>query len=341
LREPGGTAAPDGPLGHDQSAVRFRTTLFWRVFLTNSSLVVAAAVLLAVGPATVSAPIALTEAVVLAVGAVVIVVVNLLLLRPSFEPLERLARRMASVDLLRPGQRLGVSGSAEVAALVASFNDMLGRLEREREASSRRAIAAQEAERLHIARTLHDEIGQRLTSILLRLDAVSANVGPPASEQLERLKEDVRDTLDELRSLSRGLRPEALDQLGLTSALASLAAGFSADTGIQVERRLASDLPELAPEAQLAIYRVAQESLTNVARHADAGRVLLVLESDAGSVVLRVVDDGRGLPREGVASSGGLRGMRERALLVGAALAIKEADGGGVEVRMELPAAGR
>jgi two-component system sensor histidine kinase UhpB len=130
-----------------------------------------------------------------------------------------------------------------------------------------------------------------------------------------------------------------LEQLGLVSALTELARRFAESSGIRVERRFAPRLPPLSDEAELAIYRVAQESLTNVARHAAATHVELSLEPGAGSVVLSVSDDGRGMAEAGASNGhGGLRGMRERALLVGGALAIKQARTGGVEVRLEVPA---
>jgi two-component system sensor histidine kinase UhpB len=107
-------------------------------------------------------------------------------------------------------------------------------------------------------------------------------------------------------------------------------------TGITVERQFATAVPKLAPEVELAIFRIGEESLTNIARHAQAGRVVIALEPGRGSVVLRVADDGRrfaGTPTE----HGGLRSMRERALLVDGALPIKPAPEGGVEVRLEVP----
>jgi two-component system sensor histidine kinase UhpB len=132
-----------------------------------------------------------------------------------------------------------------------------------------------------------------------------------------------------------------LEHLGLVSALTELSRRFADSSGIAVERRFADALPALSDDAELAVYRVAQESLTNVARHAAASRVVLSLEGGADSVILRVADDGRGFagPGEGH-DGGGLRGMRERALHVGGALAIKDASGGGVEVRLEVPARG-
>ena len=123
------------------------------------------------------------------------------------------------------------------------------------------------------------------------------------------------------------------------SALTELARRFADVSGLDVRRRFAAELPPLAPEAELAVYRVAQESLTNVARHAGATAVDVELAGGGASVTLRIADDGRGLdggePRDG---HGGLRGMRERALLVGGALAITPGRAGGVDVRLEVPA---
>jgi two-component system sensor histidine kinase UhpB len=146
--------------------------------------------------------------------------------------------------------------------------------------------------------------------------------------------------LEEVRRIARELRPEMLEHLGLVSALTELSRKFADQSGIRVSHRFAEDLPALPEAAEIALYRVAQESLTNVARHAGAAHVEVALEPGERSVVLRVADDGRGLSEASVSSNGhtGLRGMRERALLVGGALAIKQSAGGGVEVRLEVPA---
>jgi two-component system sensor histidine kinase UhpB len=149
----------------------------------------------------------------------------------------------------------------------------------------------------------------------------------------------VRQALNEVRRIARELRPEMLEQLGLVSALTELSRRFAESSGIRVERRFAAELPPLSDEAELAVYRVAQESLTNVARHAGATQVELALKPGVDSVVLCVSDDGRGMSEAAAGNGhGGLRGMRERALLVGGALAIKPGRDGGVEVRLEVPA---
>ena len=305
-----------------------RLPLLWRVFAINAALLVVATLLLALTPVTIHARIAIVEGLDLTVALVVMLAANLLLLRHTLRPVDRLVERMRKIDLLQPGQRIPEQGGVEVAALTHAFNEMLERLETERRESGQRALRAPEAERRRIAGGLHDEVGQVLTGVLLRLDD-------------DETKQAVRQALDEVRRIARELRPEMLEQLGLVSALTELARRFAESSGVRVERRFATDLPPLSDEAELAVYRVAQESLTNVARHADASRVEIGLEPGPDSVVLRVVDDGRGIPEPdafALNGHGGLRGMRERALLVGGALAVKAGSEGGVEVRLEVPA---
>lgn len=314
-----------------------RLPLYWRVFVVNASLLTVIAVLLIVTPVTISFPIGLTEAIVVVLGLLATIVVNAVLLRRAFAPLGHLAKRMEMVDLLRPGQRLKVLRHDEVGRVVAAFNRMLDRLEQERHESARRVLAAQEAERVGIARDLHDEVGQVLTGVLLQLNSI-AETAPQHRTDLDEARQSVRRALDEVRRISSELRPEMLEHLGLVSALTELATTFARVAGVGVDRGFATSLPKLTPEVELAVYRIAQESLTNIARHAEATRVTITLDSGRDSVVLRVADDGRGF-RGAPVEHGGLRSMRERALLVGGALAIKDAPEGGVEVRLEVPAA--
>jgi two-component system, NarL family, sensor histidine kinase UhpB len=314
--------------------------LLWRVFAINATLLVIATLVLALTPVTIHAPIAFVEAVLVAVGLVLMLAANLLLLRHTLLPIRQLIDGMRTVDLLRPGQRLVVGGGVEAAELVRAFNQMLERLELERRESGRRALRAQEGERLRIARGLHDEVGQALTGVLLELDFL-AGADSDHGDRLRAVddaKLAVRQALEEVRRIAQELRPEMLEQLGLKSALTELSRRFADQSGVAVRRRFAEGLPALSDEAELAVYRVAQESLTNVARHAAASEVELTLEPGAGSVVLRVADNGRGMGETAAGNGhGGLRGMRERALLVGGALAIRGGHGGGVEVRLEVP----
>jgi two-component system sensor histidine kinase UhpB len=322
--------------------VRFsRLPLLWRIFAVNAALLVLAGLLLALARGRIHESFAFLEGVDIAIVLVVMLGANFLLLRHILGPIERLVERMRSVDLLRPDQRLAERGGAEVAQLVAVFNQMLERLETERRVSGQQALRAQESERARVSRSLHDEVGQVLTGVLLQLDSLAGSRDPGQRRAVEETKRAVRQALEEVRRIARELRPEMLEHLGLVSALTELSRRFTDQSGIPVERRFADRLPPLSDEAELAVYRVAQESLTNVARHADASRVELGLEPGANSVVLRVVDDGRGIAEaRALNGNGGLRGMRERALLVSGALAVKPARDGGVEVRLEVPAAG-
>jgi two-component system sensor histidine kinase UhpB len=275
--------------------------------------------------------IAVGEAVVLLAALVLVAAINLYLLRRALAPLEALTALARRVDLTRPGQRVPVSPyESEVSELATTFNEMLERLESERRESTRRVLDAQESERLRVSRELHDEVGQTLTAVLLQLGRIAKHAPPELAPELEDAQERARETLEEVRRISRELRPEALDDLGLASALVALSERF----GLDVTRRLDRDLPALDEETELVIYRVAQEALTNVARHSGSGRVELELSASNGSLTLRVLDEGRGIDAE---DGGGLRGMRERAVLVGADLSVGRREGGGTEVRLEVP----
>ncbi|MEW2615498.1 sensor histidine kinase [Streptomyces sp. NPDC047880] len=310
-------------------------SLFWRIFALNAVVLGTATGLLLWAPVTVSVPVLLTEAVILVGGLAVMLVANAALLRLGLAPLDRLTRLMTTVDLLRPGQRLPASGGGGVAELIRTFNAMLERLEQERVASSARALLAQEGERRRIAQELHDEVGQSMTAILLGLKRSADDAPEPLRKELQELQEITRESLDEVRRLARRLRPGVLDDLGLVSALTSLSEDFATHTRLLVTRRFDTDLPPLEPETELVLYRVAQESLTNVARHADAGRVTVALRGTGDGVELTVTDDGSGIeaPREGA----GIRGMRERALLVGGSLEITPAPRAGTRVQLTAP----
>jgi two-component system sensor histidine kinase UhpB len=315
-------------------------SLFWRIFGLNALVLGTATALLLWAPVTVSVPVLLTEAIILVGGLAVMLVANGTLLRWGLAPLDRLTRMMTTVDLLRPGQRLpvpGARGGSEVSELIRTFNAMLDRLEHERATSSARVLLAQEAERRRIAQELHDEVGQSMTAILLVLKRAADDAPEPLRGELHQAQEITRASLDEVRRLVRRLRPGVLDDLGLFSALTSLTEDFATHTGLRVVRRLDTDLPTLDQESELVLYRVAQESLTNAARHADARQVEVYLHRAGGALVLEIADDGRGI--KAACEGAGIRGMRERALLAGAALDITSTPGTGTRIRLTTPVA--
>jgi two-component system sensor histidine kinase UhpB len=321
------------PLGHDD-----RVSLFWRVVAINAAVLVAAVVALAISPATVSEQIQLSEVVVLALGVALVLVANVVLMRRVFGPLERLTALMRRVDPLAPGQRVElIAPVAEVAELSVAFNDMLDRLERERRDSARRALDAQEEERRRMARELHDEIGQTLTGVVLQLESFGRTAPDELRAPLRSLEASARAAIEEVRELVRRLRPEALDDFGLRSALVSLGSELAEHSGLRVSPDVSGELPALSKEDELVVYRVAQESLVNVARHARATRADVSLQAENGSIVLRVRDDGQGIDATGVRSGHGVRGMRERALLVGGDLEVVRVAPHGTEVCLRLP----
>ncbi|HEX8086984.1 MAG TPA: histidine kinase [Solirubrobacteraceae bacterium] len=310
--------------------------LLWRVFLTNALVFAAGIAVLALAPVTVSVPIAVTELVILVVGMVALLVIDLVLLRPAFRPLHRLAQAMREIDPMRPGRRAEVEGGPDVRALAATFNEMLDRLETERRESARQALLVQEGERQRVARELHDEVGQTLTAMMLQIESLGAKIPGDLRDELDELRETTRIGAEDVRRIAVRLRPEALEDLGLQSALSALTSSFSEHANVPVERRL-DRIPPLSQEQELVIYRVAQEALTNVARHARAGSAEVALARANGEVTLRVRDDGQGLPPHAESSSTGIRGMRERAMLIGAQLSIGPARGGGTEVVLRVP----
>lgn len=308
--------------------------LFRRLFLINGLVFTVGTLVLALSPATVSSRIKLAEIPVLLVGLAVILTANAILLRSSLAPLDKLANSMRRVDPPRRSDRMDDRGNDDLHDLIASFNAMLDRLERERTSASATALAAQEAERQRIARELHDEIGQTLTVALLGLKRVVDKAPAALRSDLHDAQETVRASLDEVRGIARRLRPEALEDLGLHSALLALCSEFTSASGIDVIKRISSPPVRMHPDIELVCYRIAQEGLTNVARHSHAEKVWLELSVAGDQLTLRVADDGDG----GVTAEGaGISGMRERAMLVAGTLRITTPPGGGTEVRLDVP----
>jgi two-component system sensor histidine kinase UhpB len=312
--------------------------LFWRVCLINGSVFLLGSLVLVLAPVTISERPLLSEVVVLSLGLAAMFVLNGLLLRSVLRPLDRLTGVMADIDLREPGRRLPSPESGPAGPLAAGFNAMLDRLESERAASSVQALQAQEAERQRIAQELHDEVGQSLTAVLLGLKQAIDGASPEVAAELTLVRDTTRTSLEEVRRISQRLRPGVLADLGLLNSLSSLASDLTARSGVRVHRGFAPGLPSLSPESELVVYRVAQEALTNVARHARATSVEIGLSRRGDVLVLRVADDGVGL---GTSPAGaGIQGMRERAQMVQGQLSVRTREGGGTAVELEVPLTG-
>jgi two-component system, NarL family, sensor histidine kinase UhpB len=314
--------------------------LFWRIFIANAAVLALAC--LAVAVLLAPEGLALEELAIFLAAVAIMVAVNLVVTRRLVAPLDELVGLMRRVDLLAPGERVKVRGRpSEATELAETFNDMLDRLEDERADSARAALDAQEAERLRVAQELHDEIGQNLTAALLQLGRIGKQAPEDLRGEISEAAETVRENLDDLRRIAQRLRPPELDELGLVSALAHFSDRLGKRAGLRIERRFDRELPVLGHEEELVIYRVAQEALTNVVRHAGATRAELALERAPDRLVLRVRDDGCGLGEAAASGNGGIRGMRERAALIRAVLHVgAPEDGDGTEVALHVPVSG-
>jgi two-component system sensor histidine kinase UhpB len=276
-------------------------------------------------------------AVLLVLAVVATLLGNWLLLHRRFAPLDDLISAMERLDLSEPGRDHASTlraDSAEVKRLRAAFERMIERLETERRTAGRAVVQAQERERRRIAQDLHDEVNQALTAVALRLQASIERAPPELRRELIETKRLSGQAMDELLALARQLRPAVLDDHGLLPALHSQVRDFSDQTGIHAAFHVRGAVRSMTPEQQLVVYRVTQESLSNIAQHADAGKVEVEL-SFIGRTVLRISDNGRGLTSSSTGRSGlGLSGMRERALLIGGQLKVWSVSGQGTRVEL-------
>lgn len=281
----------------------------------------------------------------IAIGWLVSIVLNFVVLQVAFRPLFHLGKVMNRVQQGERSLRAPLTGvDPEADQLARTFNMMLEALD---EASHQRAnqiIKAQEQERKRIARELHDETSQVLTSLLISLALLEESIGP--SEARERIAETralAHQTLRAIRNLSIDLRPSALDDLGLLPALRWYIKEYQKKCAIEVEFQ-ASGLKERLPaEMETALYRIVQESLTNTARHANAHKVTITLKEDGEAVHATIIDDGHGFDYETLVKTGGqersigLAGMQERAVLLDGILTIHSTPGRGTRVEAHIP----
>jgi two-component system, NarL family, sensor histidine kinase UhpB len=287
--------------------------------------------------------------VVLTVGTLLGVGANAVVLRSALAPLRELERVARAVQAGDQAARAtpGAVHDPQTDRVVVVLNAMLDALADQRRQLallSEREMEAFERERGLVARELLDEVGQTCAAVQVGLQAVVNRLGrepleaAAARAQAAALIELVRRVQDTVRSRAQGLRPPALDELGLAAALRSAAQrwGGAHDMAIAVDVGDAS--PRLPAPVETALYRVAEEAVANAARHAEASRVQLWLRCDRGGVELRVVDDGCGFDVEHPASPAlGLAAMRERVAQVGGELAVASRPGAGVSVVARVP----
>ena len=222
---------------------------------------------------------------------------------------------------------------ADRAAVAVDLSDRVAR------DALRRVVEGQELERRRLARELHDETGQALTSILLGLKRVEeAKTEEAAAAAAAQLRAEIVGTLQAVRRLAVELRPSALDDFGLVPALERLAESLGGESGLRVDVEANLGGTRLPPEVETALYRIVQESLTNVSKHAEAEHASVVVRRRAGSVTIVVEDDGRGFRAEDDRGDGlGLIGMKERVGLLGGRLAIESTEGSGTTIVAEVP----
>ena len=323
--------------------------VFYKVLLANSFIIFVGATggtwLASRLNSTTYAPISLI--VFVTIGWLVSVVLNFVVLQIAFRPLMDLGRVMKRVQSGERTLRASLTGvDPEADQLASTFNTMLEAIDETNRARASQIIKAQEQERKRIARELHDETSQVLTSLLISLAVLEESITTQeARDRITETRQLAHQTLRAIRNLSIDLRPSALDDLGLLPALRWYVKEYQQKTNIEVEFHTAGfkDRQRLSPEMETALYRIVQESLTNVAKHAQAHKVTIMLQEEDAAVNATITDDGRGFDVEEVEQTGdqdrglGLVGMQERALLLDGTATIESSPAHGTIVSIHIP----
>jgi two-component system sensor histidine kinase UhpB len=275
----------------------------------------------------------------LAMTGILALLLNILMLQRRLNPLEELIREIEAVDPSDPASFEAPEEPAEeVERLAAAFARLLERIEAERRRAGRLQLRAQEEERKRVARDLHDEVNQALTAVMLRLEALTQVAPPRLRDELAETKGLANQAMGELLQLARQLRPTALDDHGFVPAIEEQLRRFKAQYGITTRLSTEGDLDDLGSDQQLVLYRVTQEALNNIARHADASNVAVEIARVDGHVDLEVADDGRGFDVGRELRGLGLDGMAERARLVDGRFEVDAKPGRGTTLRLRVPA---
>jgi len=332
-----------------------RLSIFNRVLLGNSIVIVVGAVggTLLTRHLAVQADLSLILA-FSSLGILLSLLVNYWVLRTALRPVRDLIGRMDQVEAGKELDRtlLVAEADPDTERLAAAIESMRTRLQEHAgrlRALTKQAITAQEEERKRIARNLHDDTGQALSTLIIALERLETGLPPAASELRPRLKaarELATRTLEDLRKLVYGLRPSMLDDLGLVPAIRWLARASLEESGAQLTFEAFDETTRLPAEVETAVFRIAQEAIHNVVRHAQAGRVTVCLGLDRSAVVLRVEDDGRGFDVGRTSGAAvrdgrlGLLGIQERVQLLGGDLMVDSQPGGGTRLQARVPLSG-
>src|SRR6266487_5084376 len=335
---------------------RWQLSLFEKVILANSIMLIGEALVgLWVTSHTLEAHHYLIDTLFLILAALLGLLINVLIIRASFRPLFTLLTTIRAVSAGKTNERASISQSdTEISEIAQAFNSMLDRLEATRREQTKLILQAQEEERRRLALELHDESSQNLTALLVHIEILSQNlqllpetaVTNDARKQLsgglDYLRGLTQDTLESIRTLAQQLRPSVLDDLGLYAAFRWLAEDGRQRLQLPLELRIVGvedrtrgrEGPALY---ETALFRIAQESLTNIARHANACHVTMTLKQQQDYIYLRICDDGCGYDLAEHQTGTGIVGMRERANALGGTMKIFSQPGKGTTVEAILP----
>lgn len=332
----------------------WRLSLFEKVILVNSGMLIGEAL---AGLWVTSHNLEISHYFIdtgfIVLAALLTLTTNAILLRASFRPLFSLLATIRVVSAGRTNARAMVEPSSEeIGELARAFNSMLDRLEAARREQTHLILQAQEEERRRLALELHDETGQNLTALLIHAEVLNQSFQELAlaihddarqqqvADELRQLILLTQQTLENVRVLAQQLRPSVLDDLGLLPAFRWLVEDSRQRLCLMVSLALDEQEPllkKLPAAYETALFRIAQESLTNIARHAQASSAAIALRLRQGKISLTIRDDGRGYdPARGRAGTG-IVGMRERATMLGGTLRLTSLPGKGTIVRATLP----
>jgi len=284
-------------------------------------------------------------------GILITLFVNYVIIKSALNPLRELVQALeqVSIEQIKIPENLEKYEDQDIHRLVTTVDSMLIRLEKrtsQLKAVSERAIRAQEEERIRIARSLHDDTAQMISMLIIQLERIEKMI-PPDNPELSRQVDESHKVatllLENLRKVVWDLRPTILDDLGLVPAIRWYARTNLAGNGVQIEVGRGNEAIRLPSHLETMLFRILQEAVSNILRHANASKVFINLRPEAGQVVLEVRDNGRGFDVEKTTGEAvtrkqlGLLGMQERVALVSGAVKVESTPGEGTTLRVYVP----